>query len=304
MISILLINHREKQCGVQAYGKRLFEPALSSARYDCNYIDIDNEVECQYWINQIQPRIIVYNYYNGTTMPWLSQGFLDAQSVKQLCIFHEVPIDLRFDGIVCQDPTDINPSWHKIARPIPLYTNTEPFPDVPTFGSFGFGLGGKGFGSIIDRVQEEYDRAIIKINIPFAAFGDANGRGAGDWARYCHTRIQKPGLELRITHDFFEEKDLLDFLAGNTCNCFFYEQNYGRGISGTLDYCLAVDRPIAITKSHQFKHFWQNSKACLIEGQSLQQIISAGTEPLALYHSMWGFTNVLQDWESIFRAYE
>lgn len=301
-MNVLFVNHRTQNCGVQQFGKRLFSPALKSEKFNCYYIDVDNEAECQHWINALTPSIIVYNYYTGATMPWLHDGFLRAQSAKQLCVFHEVPIGLPFDGIVHQDPIDQTPGWFHISRPIPEYTNTQAHPEMPTFGSFGFGLGGKGFNTLVERVQEEYDTALIRINIPYAAFGDSDGRGAHSWANDCRARIRKPGILLEIGHEFFDESRLLDFLGSNSCNCFFYDANYGRGISGTLDYALAVDRPIAITRSYQFQHFWTYSDCCLIEQHSLHEILDVGTGPLNLYHEMWSNDQVLRDWEHIFQC--
>jgi len=299
-VNVLFVNHREKQCGVGQFGKRLFTPALDSEKYNCYYIDIESDGECQYWIDATKPSIIIYNYYSGATMPWLDAGFLQRQQAKQLNVFHEVPIGLPFDGIVHQDPTDETPRWFHISRPIPEYTNKQSLPTTPTFGSFGFGLGGKGFSTLVEKVQEEYDSAIIRINIPYAAFGDSDGRGARDWANNCRARIRKGGILLEIGHEFFDEPQLLDFLASNSCNCFLYDANYGRGISGTLDYALAVDRPIAITKSYQFQHFWKYSDCCLVENKKLQDIIDAGTSPLEIYHGMWNNNQVRQDWEQIF----
>lgn len=298
---VLFVNHRSQNCGVYQFFKRLTEPALASGFHECSYIETDEAWECQHWINQLTPDIIVFNFYTHATMPWLDQGFLDRQSAKKLCLFHEVPIGLRFDGIVHQDPSDPKPpGWYHISRPIPLFTNTYRTPDVPTFGSFGFGLGGKGFGRIVEKVQEEYDEAIIRINIPFAQFGDADGRGARDWAADCRRRLTNTGISLEVTHDFMDETSLLDFLANNTCNCFFYDENYGRGISGTLDYALAVERPIAITKSWQFKHFWTVSDVCLIEQHSLHDIIAAGVEATDIYRDLWSYSQVRRDWDTIF----
>ncbi len=298
---VLFVNHRSQNCGVYQFFKRLMEPALSSRFHECSYIETNEAWECQHWINQLTPDIIVFNFYTHATMPWLDQGFLDRQSAKKLCLFHEVPIGLIFDGIVHQDPSDPKPpGWYHISRPIPVYNNTFKEPEIPTFGSFGFGLGGKGFDRIVRQVQEEYDEAIIRINIPFAEFGDADGRGARDWAASAKGNLSKSSIRLDISHAFFEERDLLDFLAQNTCNCFFYDENYGRGISGTLDYALAVDRPIAITKSWQFKHFWKLSDHCLIESHSLRDIAAAGTDPLRVYKDLWNFNQVRRDWDTIF----
>lgn len=301
---ILFVNHRQKTCGVHQFGHRLFSPALKSQRYACYYIDIDNVDEFYYWRDYLDPKIVVYNYYNGATMPWMSPHVVNEQRqrFKQLCVFHEVNIwHMGFDALIHQDPTNTDTKFINISRPIPDYEPVHWHCDIPVIGSFGFGLGGKGFTRIVDYVKRDFDRAIIRFNIPFAAFGDNEGVGARNWAASCREHLgDAANIQLKITHDLLPENDLLDWLAMNTLNCFLYDTNHGRGISGTLDYALAANKPIAITRSEQFRHFWTLNESCNIENRNLRDIIAQGTENLAFFREKWGNKAVLSDWEAIF----
>ena len=301
---VLFVNHREKSCGVHQFGERLFFPALKSEKFSCHYIDPAEGSEFDHWVGQLNPNIIVYNYYSAATMPWLSSQKVLSQKnrFKQIGIFHELPLDnMNFDVIIHQDPSNTDTRFINIARPIPDYRPESFDSATPVFGSFGFGLGGKGFTRVVEYVLKEYDNAIIRFNIPFAAFGDPSGAGARDWAAKISSMVSgKRGIYTIITHELMEERTLLDWLASNTINCFLYDENYGRGISGTLDYALAAGKPIAITKSWQFKHFWEINEQCLIEKQSLHEIIAQGTQHLQVYHNIWGNKAVLHDFEAIF----
>lgn len=301
---ILFVNHRERSCGVQQFGKRLFTPALSSKKYQNYYIDIEHESEFDHWAAQLNPEIVVYNYYNGATMPWLNRQKVDAQHkrFKQCSVFHEVDIwNMGFDHLIHQDPTNDDARYFNISRPIPDYTPVSWECEIPVIGSFGFGLGGKGFTRIIEYVKRDFDRAIVRFNIPYAAFGDKDGTGAHSWKVACQSLLHDaPQIKLQITHDLLEENDLLDWLAMNTINAFLYDENYGRGISGTLDYALAARKPIAITKSWQFKHFWTQSDKAVLDNCTFRDIIEQGTGYLDLYHTLWGNAAVLRDWDAIF----
>lgn len=303
---VLLCNHREKSCGVHQFGKRLFSPLMSSQKYNVFYIDIENGGEFDHWAGRLNPEIVVYNYYNSATMPWLTPSKIanNRRRFKQLSIFHEVDIwYMGFDGLLHQDPSNKdNRFLANLSRPIPGYRPRPLYgdPKIPTFGSFGFGLGGKGFTRIIDVIKEEYEQAIIRINIPAAAFGDALGVGARSWADSCRAKAEGTGIDVQVTHELLDEPKLIEFLAENTANCFFYDENYGRGISGTLDYALAAERPIAITRSHQFKHFWGVDERCLIENGGLRQVLAEGTDYLRVFHQLWGDSAVLRDFEAIF----
>jgi len=303
----LLVNHRTAHCGVYQFGTRILKPALESKHYECYYIETPAADEFEHWAGQINPDFVVYNWY-PSTMPWVTPAFVAARKTrfKQLCIFHEVPVaHLGFDLVLHQDPTAENETslgrYMPMSRPIPRYLgDSYGRPDVPTFGSFGFGLGGKGFTELVRRVHAEYDTAHIRLNIPYAAFGDSNGVGARTWASHCQQLVTKPGIIVSIGHDLLDELALLSFLAGNSVNCFFYEENYGRGISGTTDYALAVRRPIAITKSWQFKHLWSQEPSLLVEDRTLQSFIDVGAAHLEKFHTMWSRSQLIEDYERAF----
>lgn len=303
MTSVLFINHSEQSCGVHQFFKRLVAIPLALSRYDCHYREADSLADFQRWHDQIKPAIVVYNFYTGATMPWLSPDVVRAHRAyhKQACIFHEVPLDsMGFDLILCQDPTEpARPGWVNLTRPIPTFSGQVSNPSLPTFGSFGFGLGGKGFTRLVDSVGAEYDRAVIRLNIPYAAFGDRYGRGAQDWAAACR-QLAKPGIELVITHDLLPQDELLQWLSEHTANCFLYDINYGRGISGTLDYALAAGKPIAITQSWQFKHIWTIDDSMCVEHHSIRDIVAMGTDRLQPFREMWSDYNLTECFDNAF----
>jgi len=151
-------------------------------------------------------------------------------------------------------------------------------------------------------VQKEFETAVIKLNIPFAAFGDADGVGARSYAEQCRALVTQPGIELRITHDFLALDDLLTVLESNTINAFFYEQAAGRGLSSAIDWALAVDRPIAISESDLFRHVSSARPSIWIEHSSLKEIIQQGTGPLLPYKKEWTAENLCWDYERIVKS--
>lgn len=291
---VLFVNHKQESCGVYQFFKRLVMPFINDDIW--YYIETNEEFEHDYWINQLNPDIVVYNFYfSGSTMPWLSNAKVASQKgkFKQICLFHEGNIDDKsFDLVLHQNPFNTDARYYNLPRPIPEYTNTSlVLNSIPHIGTFGFGLGGKGFTRVVEQVVHEFDEAIIRMNIPYAHFGDANGDGARWWANACRQIAnKKSGIELHITHTLLPEPELLNFLAVNDVNAFLYDDNKGRGISGTLDYALAVRKPIAITRSDQFMHMWD--KESLIENNTLRAIMYGGTGHLLKYHYWWNNTTM------------
>lgn len=299
MTDILFVNHRSSECGVQQFGSRYYRNLAESKKYACHYIDVETQGEVEHWFNVIQPAAIVWNFYSGATMPWCSGELIGHYQTKsrQLAIYHELDLsDKPFDLVLHQDPNpsekDDFPHW-SLPRSIPRYENHVALGEIPRFGSFGFGLGGKGFDDVVKRVCAEYDEAHIHLHIPYAHFGDANGESARAHAanaRQAWIASGKSRVTLEIDHEFWQEEVLLDWLAHNTCNCFFYHEHYGRGISGTLDYALAVERPLAITHSWQFRHVWGIDDSFCVDGdhpKTLHDIIAMGTAPTDKFREMW-----------------
>ncbi len=206
-----------------------------------------------------------------------------------------------FQYYIAPDPTLLlrNPIVFKTGRLIPQYLNTYKFPEVPTIGSFGFGITGKGFERVILTTQDEFDEAIIRLHIPFGQFCDNDGQHAMLIAMQCKKLIKKPGIKLIINHDFLDKKQLLDFLAQNTINAFFYDKYLGRGISSVIDYAIAVQRPLTIAKSSMFRHIIPAIPSICIEDSTLRQIIKHGFEPLSHFYNDWSETNFIWDYERI-----
>lgn len=296
MYKVLFVNSREPACGVHQLFKHMTEPVVASDE-NYHYIDIDNEYEHDYWVNQLNPDIVVYNFYfSGATMGWLTASKIASQRnrFKQLCLYHEGSVDDKgFDLVLHQNPDNEDTRFFNLPRHIPIYYSDAPVINtLPTIGTFGFGLGGKGFTRVVEQVNKEFDIAVVRMNIPYAHFGDPSGTGARWWADASRS-LAKTGIEVRVTHDLLPQDQLLDFLAGNDINCFFYDDNIGRGISSTLDYALAVNKPIAITKSDQFKHMWDDI-ILLTDTNGIKEIMAAGTNHLQKYHELWNNTTLKQ----------
>jgi len=306
---MLIVSHKETQCGIHQYGINISEALKNSKKYSLNYVECSNQEELHKAVARTNPVAIIYNYY-PLTMPWLTRSITRRHSVPQLGIMHEVTQNEAdkatremFDFHLCPDPTLVenNPFVFKTKRLIPSYINTKYISDIVTIGSFGFGFCDKGFERIVERVQHEFDRAKIVLHLPFNDIADPKGRlHALQTAKRCRRLVTKPGIKLVINHKFINKQQLLDFLAGNTLNAFFYDTEKHRGISSTIEHALAVQRPIAITKCGMFRHVYSATPSICIEDLSLKQIINNGIVPLVPFYNEWSEANFIKDFDAIF----
>lgn len=308
---VLIVTHRDHKCGVYQFGRNVAEALAKSEKYSFVYAECSSTEEYYSWFNDITPSAIIYNHYHATTLPWLTRKVIQKFTVPHIGIIHEVTQavadkanDSFFDFHIAPDPTLLlkNPLVFKTGRLVPEYENSYALTVAPTIGSFGFGTAGKGFEKLIANVQDEFDEAIIRLHIPFATFGDSSGSAAHAIASRCQELIEKPGIKLNLSHDFLTQEHLLDFLAQNSLNAFFYDENKGRGISSVIDFALAVRRPIAITKSTMFRHIVSTNPSICIEDLSLRQIMKNGSGPLERCRKEWCEANLIWDYERIVDA--
>lgn len=268
---VLFLSHKEQQCGVYQYGKRVYHILKKCMDIRYEYREVSNVGEYHHVLNTVPHDVVLYNFHNAT-MPWLT-----AQTIQRRCpniaIPHECNRDI-FDKIISINPN--TPETGKVfAIPRPIFEVLPPKTDrcdspafhefvsyrggeeIPVFGSFGFGFRFKGFPEIVKMINEQYDYAIIKFVIPHAHFDnqtDTVQRACQD----CFQQNKKEGIRLMIYTDFVSEHDLLLFLASNTMNLFLYDKLHKRGISSTIDYALSVKRPIGISDSFFFQNIYHD----------------------------------------------
>lgn len=305
---VLFVSHKEQTCGIYQYGKNITNSLRKSEKYKFIFCECSSKKDLDKFIVQYNPIATIYNYYPATT-PWITSKVTRSYSVPQLGIIHEfnqtiadATTNKMFDYSLYQDP-DLEENNRFAIRTKQLvypYLNVTPDPILPTIGSFGFGAADKGFEYLIKKVQEEFDTAIINIHMPYNDIVDPGGNiHANKTAQRCRDVLYKSDVTLNITHHFMKEPELLDFLAGNTINCFFTDVNKTLGISGAIHHALAAHRPVAITKCLMYRDILKATPSICIEDSSLKQIIKNGLTPLEPFYKMWSEEEFIKDYERI-----
>lgn len=327
---VLFVTHKPKQCGVYEFGKNLFNIIDSSAKYKFIKAECESLTELDSMINSHTPAVIIYNYH-PSVLPWLSsrlgkgihQNKIAGINAIQIGIIHEITqsvadsatayrnrfilghsqktMNALFDFYVAADPTLLlkNPLVYKTGRLIPEFSKQVETPAITTIGSFGFASPKKGFEKLVERVQEEFDEAVIRINIPSADFVDKDGANAKRIADNCQRLITKPSIKLEISHQFLKDDELLEFLAGNSMNVFMYEDTGGRGLSSAVDTALAVKKPVAVSRCPMFRHLLNTNPSICTDTNSLKMILANGFSPLEKNIEDWTIDNLRWDYERV-----
>jgi hypothetical protein len=305
---VLIVTHAAEQCGIAQYGINIANALNKSNKFNfvlsrCSSI---NEFDTAF--NKEKPCAIIFNYY-PYTMPWLVPTVTAGCGVPTFGIMHEVTqqdadraTPELFNYHLCPDPTLVenNAIVFRVKRLIPPYINMKPLPSLPTIGSFGFGFGNKGFENLVHRVQEEFDQAVIVLHLPFNDVVDPDGKThCLRTADACQKAVRKSGIKLAVNHRFLPPKALLDILAAMSINVFLYDLDRQRGISSVIDYALAVQRPIAISRSGMFRHMKSATPSIFIEDSSLKHIMRNGIAPLVPYYNEWSESNFVKGYERV-----
>lgn len=299
MKKILFINHKQQQCGVYQYGLRSFNIIKKSATYEFIYKEVESENEFLQLTELKESSGVIYNYHPAT-LPWLNERVMKGLPyLTHYGIHHEGNISVPFNYHILSDCTkeDYGTTF-SVPRPLIEGFSHETFNHpIPFIGSFGFGFHNKGFERLVNLVNEKFEKSVIRLHIPFAHYGDMDGRTAMHINKLCHDHIDESRTKLLISHHFMTDEQLLEFLSMNTVNCFLYDEMKGRGLSSAIDYALSVNIPIAISNSDMFRHI--NLPSICIENNSLRKIIDNGTEPLQPFKEKWSHKNFIDKYQYI-----
>lgn len=298
----LFVNHQQERCGVYQMGKRI-GGALRDARL-ATYLETWDLGTAVAVTQSQRPRAIIYNWH-PSTLPWATELVRRFPAVKHVGLIHEIAPDASDAGsnifhyrMVC-DPTfpSDGRSTFRSVRHVPRYDKPSKSrgPRV-TVGSFGFAVGGKMLPTIAHAVSAEFTGATLRLRLPHAHYGDDRGEMSRAAARAC-ARTVFNGVTLDVSHDFLEDEALLDWLAGNDLNVFFYEPNGGRGVASAIDYAVAARSPIAVNESQMFRHVREYLRP--YPYRTLSQSLEQSGEAVQQLRSTWTPEQLVKDYASM-----
>lgn len=305
--TVLFVSDFSRRCGVYQHGLNTYQVLSRSQRFQFVYVECCSSsygpIELFRALALHNPAAVIYNWHR-TTMPWLSDVLYQCMqssfpALRHATIVHEeMPPFSWMDAFIHLDPSREEAAPHfPVVRPIPKYT-PKPMRAQNVIGTFGFASQHKNYTRIVQQVNQEFSTATIRYHVPPTDYGDRKGELARSIMNECR-RLAKPGIRIEVNHTFLDHEALLDWLSENSVNCFFFDRRYGVGISSSIDYALAVRRPIAITDSCMFRHISKTQPSILIENSSLKEMIANGTKPLERFYREWTEENLLRDYERI-----
>lgn len=253
----LYVNCTPANCSIYESGVMFARALEGSSLYELDYLEAGSFEEI--------PRhydFYAFNYHH-VTMSWLDPMCIEALPGRRIAFVLEMEQDDPF--VLCPDVFDAycvpdpilscaDPRVHAFGRPLEVVPDLPSYvdPGIPVIGSFGFATPGKGFEVVVHVANKEFDRAIVRLNIPPATHADPSGEVARRLGRTCR-ELAKPGIEVRVDHRYLDKRELIDWCAGNTVNVFLYHRRQP-GLAATTDQAITAGRPLLVSPCDTFRH--------------------------------------------------
>lgn len=274
MKNILFINTRKAQCSIYEAGKMFFD-SISSNEFNFTYIEIDklDRDKLHQGITQSGNDIrkfdvYIFNYHPGTMkgIEGIDSSKLKYLKGKTISLILEMnkndpfPKDYMlsetdFDEYIVLDPTleTTKKNIHAFPRPIisprDIIEHKE-IPAIPIIGSFGLPGEDKNFTKILEQASKEFDKCIVRINIPQATFIEDVYR------KYLINELLNtfyPNVNLQITSEYMSDEELINWCRGNDLNVFLYSRNFS-GLASVTDRVIIAGTPLLVSDNTTFRH--------------------------------------------------
>lgn len=300
-MKVYFINNKEKSCGVYQYGLRLWG-VLQNSNLEVSYFEVGTAEEfLQLDFSNVD--LLFFNWIEGGSsgpFGWYTHSLAnminDQYKIPTITIRHTHSIfSTRFDCMVDQHPaTGLTRPLYKFDDNKPKQTN-----DVIRIGSFGFAGTHKRFDHIVKLVNEQFDSAIINLNITNAFYGDVHGVEQQKIIDMVTAVPRKPNVVLNITRDFLDNEQLLDFVHNNDIIIFTYEGT--TDVSSAPDYVISTNTPIAVTNAKTFDHIYK--KEIDINLRSITEILDFNKESkyVESLRNRWSDETLLTRFEQVVR---
>lgn len=303
----LFINNHQAKDSIFESGLMVYNCLKNSDKFQLDYIEVNIE-------NRTIP--IGYNFYFLNYHP-VTMGWLETKKLKKelgcvgTVILEVAPSDpfvlcseKDFSFYCVIDPTLKSNKKNVYSFPRPLEKINFDLPEIkneiPVIGTFGFATKGKGFQHVVEAVNKEFDKAVIKINIPYGDFVPNSKTYAEFLSNTCKAKA-KPGIEVQVSHDFMDKTELIKWCANNTINCFLYDRNMP-GLSATTDQAIVSERPLAVSKNDTFRHIISYIKP--YPDWSLQESINKSIPYVKQMKEEWSPENFARKFEFLLKEYD
>jgi hypothetical protein len=288
---LLFANHVAKQCGVFRYGKRIASILQSNFHDNILYREYSDSARFVEDVKMSDVEIVVVNYHVDVTNYIDTETLERAKATKPIVnIYHEGP-NLQFNMTFDVDPNTAYSNMIGLPRALPVWSRKGERPEEFIIGSFGYATSLKRFDLVISKAAEQCPGKRVRIHMPRP---DVTPFDVYDsMVNNCLEIANKLGVPLEVSTNEFTDEELLYWLSRNSINVFIYDEiGIRRGPSSSLDFALAVGRPIAVNNNQMFRLFTDVNPSIFVEEHSLYEIAERGDRQMECYLLQWSHASL------------
>lgn len=302
----IFYNSQKAMCSIYSSGIMCYDILKKSKLFDLDYS------EHQGGLIDYHSDFLIINYHPAVCN-WVTNNSLHKYRGKTFCIVTEIglysadlaPVNPKiFDHYLLLDPTiQETHNMHAFPRPLTPCKIPPHLPStIPIIGSFGFATYGKNWKQIIDLVLEEFDEAILRINVPKATYVPEdmyNFVVNHEIIEPAKQLQQKPMIKFELTfHAFESQQEIVNWCAQNTINVFLYNRPNETGLSAVTDQAIISERPLLVSDNATFRHIHPHLKSFPEIG--IRHAIETTQTGVKKMKELWSDEKFLKKFETIF----
>lgn len=312
------VNTAEANCSIFESGRMVYECLKHSPLYEMEYYSIDAfDVSLFNETGRLKRKqnltedpdssfdFYIFNWHFVTMASDIDPAAISRLAVPKFSVVLELapgePLMLMpkgvFDGYIALDPSIADDGTiYAFPRPLEMEGRKgRPFTgDKPVIGSFGFGTPAKGFELLIEAVNREFEKAVVRINIPHGKYVETDVIHRMQYSKRLNDVCQKianPGIDVIFTSEFLSPEQLVDWCQGNDLNCFMYTRALP-GLSATTDQCIISGQPLLTLTNDTFRHIHRYIEPYPYQG--LRQAIADSGKQIETIQHDWSKERFLQ----------
>lgn len=306
--NVLFFNSVEPECSVHNMGLNLYRVLTTSKKYQYHYYEPHNINEFIAEIARVSPIAVIFNHMPNI-QSWVNDDLIMAAKryTKRIIAFmtHGATPVNAFDTYIIPDPLfPCPPKWHVMGRPLPKPVIPGKKGKIPMIGTAGFLLPHKDFRTLVIKVCESFDNAIIRMAISsahFCAVSESDIDREIEICKQLSKQHAKGEVEIQVDRQYRTPEERVKWLSKNDLNVYIYKDIGGMPATST-DLALSARKPIAVNRVNLFKLFHECSPSVCIEDNSLKTIMDNGIAPLASLYERFSDERILVEVERVIQS--
>lgn len=309
-MKIAFITNPPVQCGVAQFGQNTLYALRTYSQHEFHEFPLAGRDDFEKAFPAIAAADLALYNYHPFTLPFITPYEVGRTKKPAIGLVHEYDYltahsahaDI-FRYRIVPDPTVVSRTSGLWAVPRIIRQNRivarNSDETVTTIGTIGFLTPGKDFSELTDFSARHFKKAVLRVHAPSPYYGEKQDEIMKQMDEYLREKCVGK-MELIISHEYLSPDGLVNFLAGNDLNAFFYDEQSGRGVSSVIDFAIASERPMVLSNCSMFRHIRHFAPELFLANTPVRQILETGGESCKRLKALWTPEKAARAYDDVF----